>query len=206
MFTGLIREVAKVNSFNNQKLNIKSNLNPKIGDSIAINGVCLTVTKSEKDYFEVFVAKETASIIPKDKFLNKVHIEPAMSLGDRLEGHILQGHIDTIGKVIKINKEQNGVDFFIEVEEKFIQYIIPKGSIAIDGVSLTINKVFQNSFSVTVIPHTMENTLIKTYKIGTLVNIETDMFARYIAHILKHQKEFKNSLTWSEIDNISLLY
>jgi len=206
MFTGLIREVAKVNSFNNGKLNIKSNLNPKIGDSIAINGICLTVTKSAKDYFEVFVAKETQSIIPKEKFLNRVHIEPAMSLNDKLEGHIVQGHIDTIGKVININRAKNGVDFFIEVEEKYIQYIVPKGSIAIDGVSLTINRVYNNAFSVTIIPHTIENTLIKTYKIGTLVNIETDMFARYIAHILKHQKEFKKSLTWSEIDNISLLY
>ena len=103
---------------------------------------------------------------------------------------------------ININRAKNGVDFFREVEEKYIQYIVPKGSIAIDGVSLTINRVYNSAFSVTIIPHTIENTLIKTYKIGTLVNIETDMFARYIYHILSQ----KNSLSWSDIDKIMAIY
>ncbi len=206
MFTGLIREVVDVESFNNNILTLKSKYKPKIGDSIAVNGVCLTVIKVNTNSFSVEVAPETAKIIPKEKFLNSVHIEPAMRLSDRLEGHILQGHIDVIGEVIKIEKLNNGVNYYIKVPHKYIKYIVPKGSIAIDGVSLTINDVYSDSFRLTIIPHTLNNTLIKNYKIGTKVNIETDIFARYLEHIFSYKKESKNSLNWHEIDKIIMSY
>jgi len=206
MFTGLIREIAKVESFLDTKLTLKSSYLPKIGDSIAINGVCLTVTELGKNSFSVDVAKETQAIVPKEKFQNAVHIEPAMSLNDRFEGHIVQGHIDCIGEVTKITKFQNGIDFYIKVKPKFITYIVPKGSITIDGISLTVNEVFKDSFRLTIIPHTFENTLIKNYKIGTKVNIETDFFARYIEHILKQKQTPQNNLSWQEIDNINMSY
>ncbi len=205
MFTGLIREVAKVESFNGKNLKIQSVYKPKIGDSIAINGVCLTVTKLLNNGFEVDVAAETKRIIPKEKFIGFVHIEPAMRLSDRIEGHILQGHIDSVGEIIKIVHLKDGIDFFISVDPYYIKYIVPKGSIAIDGVSLTVNEVFEKSFRVTIIPHTYDNTLFKSYKIGSRVNIETDFFARYIEHILKHQKP-KKTLTWQEIDGMSLSF
>ncbi|NPA27867.1 MAG: riboflavin synthase [Epsilonproteobacteria bacterium] len=205
MFTGLIREIAKVKKFDGSTLELKANYKPKIGDSIAINGVCLTATEIKKDSFVVEVAKETKSIIPKEKFEKEVHIEPAMRLSDRIEGHILQGHIDTIGEVVDIKKQKDGVDFYIKVDPYFIKYIVPKGSIAIDGVSLTINEVFDSSFRVTIIPHTIQNTLIKNYKIGTKVNIETDFFARYIEHILKHQ-HIKKPISWRDIDLINMSY
>ncbi len=128
-----------------------------------------------------------------------------MRLSDRVEGHILQGHIDTVGEVIKVDKIANGVDFYIKVEPKFIKYIVPKGSIALDGVSLTVNEVFSDSFRVTIIPHTIENTLIKNYKVGSKINIETDMFARYIEHILKHQN-IQNGLSWQDIDLINMSF
>ena len=206
MFTGLIREIAKVESFLDTKLTLISNYKPKIGDSIAINGVCLTVTEIKGDKFSVDVAKETKAIVPREKFENKVHIEPAMQMGDRFEGHIVQGHIDTIGEVIDIKKAKDGVDFYIKVDNRYITYIVPKGSITIDGISLTVNDVYEDSFRLTIIPHTLENTLIKYYKIGTKVNIETDMFARYIEHILQAKANRKKGLSWNDIDAINMSY
>ncbi len=206
MFTGLIREVAKVVKFENNILTLKSSYKPKIGDSIAVNGVCLTVIAVNNDTFSVEVAPETASIVPKEKFLNEVHIEPAMAMGDRFEGHIVQGHVDTVGEVIKIEPLSNGVNYYIKVPKEYIKYIIPKGSITIDGVSLTVNDVYKDSFRLTIIPHTLQNTLIKNYKVGTKVNIETDMFARYIEHLLSHKESKSKGLSWSDIDAISMSY
>ncbi len=205
MFTGLIREVAKVESFRGDILTIKANYKPKIGDSVAINGVCLTVIDVTNSTFALEVAKETKSIIPKEKFLNRVHIEPAMQMSDRFEGHIVQGHVDTVGEVVQIKPSSDGVDFFIKVEPKYIKYIVPKGSIAIDGVSLTINEVFNDSFRLTIISHTFNETLFKEYKVGSKVNIETDFFARYIEHILLNQKQ-KDVPTWQDIDAINMSY
>ncbi len=206
MFTGLIREVAKVEQFSNGELKIKSKLKPKIGDSIAVNGVCLTVTKLFDGGFYLNVASETRSIVDDSKFKDFVHIEPAMQMGDRFEGHIVQGHIDCVGEVIKIDSRGNGVDYYIKVPKEQIKYIVPKGSIAIDGVSLTVNDVFDDSFRLTIIPHTLENTLIKNYKTGTKVNIETDMFARYIEHILARKDASKKALSWGEADAISMSF
>ncbi len=206
MFTGLIREVAKVVKFENSILTLKSSYKPKIGDSIAVNGVCLTVIRVNNDSFSVEVAPETASIVPKEKFLNEVHIEPAMAMGDRFEGHIVQGHIDTIGEVTKIEPLSNGVNYYIKVPKEYIKYIIPKGSITIDGVSLTVNDVYEDSFRLTIIPHTLENTLIQNYKVGTKVNIETDMFARYIEHLLAYKEQANKGLSWSDIDAMSMSY
>ncbi len=206
MFTGLIREVAKVESFINGKLKVISKHKAKIGDSIAINGVCLTVIQTLDNGFVVEVADETKAVVDESKFKDYIHIEPAMQMGDRFEGHIVQGHIDCTGEVIKIEKLSNGVNYYIKVPQEQIKYIVPKGSITIDGISLTVNDVYKDSFRLTIIPHTLENTLIKNYKIGTKVNIETDMFARYIAHLLSHQKMDKESLSWKDIDAISMSY
>ena len=206
MFTGLIREVAKVEQFSNGELKIKSKLKPKIGDSIAVNGVCLTVTKLFDGGFYLNVASETRSIVDDSKFKGEVHIEPAMQMGDRFEGHIVQGHVDCVGEVIKIVSHGNGIDYYIKVPKEQIKYIVPKGSIAVDGVSLTVNEVFDDSFRLTIIPHTLENTLIKNYKTGTKVNIETDMFARYIEHILARKDASKKALSWGEADAISMSF
>ena len=128
-----------------------------------------------------------------------------MQLTDRFEGHIVQGHIDCVGTVVKIIPKENATDFIIAVEPQYIRYIIPKGSITIDGVSLTINDVYENSFRLTIIPHTLRETLIRDYKIGTKVNIETDLFARYIEHILKNRDK-KKTMSWSDIDKIQMSY
>ena len=204
MFTGLIREVAKVKSLVGSTLTIKSNYKADIGDSIAINGACLTVIRVNNDGFSVELSPESQKLLAMENYKDEVHIEPAMKMGDRFEGHIVQGHVDTIGRVKEIKNNGNSYDVFIEVDKKFIPYIVPKGSITIDGVSLTVNDVNADSFRLTIIPHTMKETLFKHYKKGSRVNVETDMFARYVAHIINHQKS--TSLSWDEIDAISTSY
>jgi len=201
MFTGLIREIATVQSFIGTTLTIKAKLKPKIGDSIAINGACLTVTNLLNGSFSVELSPESQKLLAIQNYKNEVHIEPAMMMGDRFEGHIVQGHIDAIGTIGEIKNSGNSFDIFIDVDKKFIPFIVPKGSITIDGISLTVNDVSNSTFRLTIIPHTMKETLFKNYKKGTKVNIETDMFARYVSHIINHQT--KNNLTWDEVDSIS---
>jgi len=205
MFTGLIREIAEVKSYKNNILSIKSKHKAKLGDSIAVNGVCLTVIKVNPDGFDLELADETRSIIDESKISGKVHIEPAMMMNDRFEGHIVQGHVDCVGTVSQITKRENGTDFIIKVDKKYIPHIIPKGSITIDGISLTVNDVYSDSFRITIIPHTLKNTLMKNYKVGTKLNIETDVFARYIDHILAHRSA-KKSMGWDDIDNIQMSF
>jgi riboflavin synthase len=206
MFTGLIREIATVKSYTNNILTIQSNHQAKLGDSIAINGVCLTVIRVNSDGFDLELADETRSIIDESKLSGRVHIEPAMQLSDRFEGHIVQGHVDCVGEIEAINQLENGVDFFIKVDPKYITYIIPKGSITIDGISLTVNDVYEQGFRLTIIPHTLKETLMREYKVGTKVNIETDLFARYIDHILSHRQTNKKTMSWHDIDMISMSY
>jgi len=187
VFNGLIRETGKIKSFSYNKLRVMAKYKPQIGDSIAVNGVCLTVTKIYPDGFEVELSPETQKIVPMENYRagKEVHIEPALKFGDRIDGHLIQGHVDATGEVLEIKKNANSYDVIIKTSQKIMKFIAPKGSIAIDGVSLTVNDVFSDRFRLTIIPHTFENTLFKSYKPHCRVNIETDMFARYIYHMLK---------------------
>jgi riboflavin synthase len=200
MFTGLIRELATVVSFTNNVLTLKAKYRPKVGDSIAINGACLTVISANDKTFSVELSPESQKILALDNYKNNVHIEPAMLANDRFEGHIVQGHIDCIGNIVQIKQNGNSTDFFIQLPEKFIKFVVPKGSITIDGISLTVNDVdkIKNIFKLTIIPYTFQNTLFKKYKINTKVNIETDMFARYIFDIFQK----KDDLSWDNVDKI----
>jgi len=203
MFTGLIREMATVKSYSGDTLSLRAEYKPKLGDSVAINGACLSVVNVTSDGFSVELSPETQKLIAVDNLKGKVHIEPAMMMGDRFEGHIVQGHIDTVGTISQIKNNGNSYDVFVEIDPKFIPYIVPKGSITIDGVSLTVNEVLENSFRLTIIPITMKETLFGTYRKGSRVNIETDMFARYIEHLLRHRKA---PMSWDDIDKINALY
>ncbi len=205
MFTGLIREIAKVKSLDGSKLSIKAKYKPSIGDSIAINGACLTVIGLDNDGFSVELSPESQSVLAMENYKNEVHIEPAMMMGDRFEGHVVQGHVDTLGVIKQIKQSATSYDVFVEVDSSYMPYIVPKGSITIDGVSLTINEVFSDSFRLTIIPHTMSETCFKYYKVGSRVNIETDMFARYIEHILSVKKSARKP-SWSEIDAITAMF
>ncbi len=201
LFTGLIREIAQ-SRIQNNKLSIKADYKPSVGDSVAVNGACLSVIKVYDGGFEVELSHESQKIIALDNYNGFVHIEPAMRFKDRIEGHILQGHIDAVGTIIKIHHQGKNLDIFIRLKKEFIKFIVPKGSIAVDGVSLTVNDVLEDSFRLTIIPITVQNTLIKEYRVGRLVNIETDMFARYIYHIFKKEK----SIGWDDIDKIMAIY
>ncbi len=198
--------MAQVVSFKNNFLTLKAEYTPKIGDSIAINGACLTVVRFSSDTFTVELSPESTKILAMENYVSKVHMEPAMMMGDRFEGHIVQGHVDCLGTVTAIKNNGNSTDFFISLPSEYSRYIIPKGSITIDGVSLTVNEVLKDSFRLTIIPHTVDNTLFKTYKVGSKVNLETDMFARYVYNMFKKDNAKDDSLSWDSVDKIMATY
>ena len=198
MFTGIIEEVGKVcaiqKGMKSSKLTIGGQLifeDLKIGDSVATNGVCLTVTTIEKNSFVADVMNETLerSTLGYLKRGEIVNLERAMPLNGRFGGHIVSGHIDGTGKIIGIKKEDHAVWYTVQTEEKLMRYIIEKGSIAIDGISLTVAKVGSNNFSVSVIPHTSKVTSLSQKGIGALVNLENDMIGKYIERFTARQTE-----------------
>ena len=141
MFNGLIREIAQVASFSGDLLRLRARYRPVLGDSVAVNGACLSVTRLFADGFAVQLSSETARVIAAQNLHGSVHIEPAMRLGERIDGHLIQGHVDAVGEIYKISKLPSGVDFFIRAPLHIAPLLAPKGSVAIDGVSLTINEV-----------------------------------------------------------------
>ena len=144
MFNGLIREIAQVASFSGDSLRLRARYRPAPGDSVAVNGACLSVTRLFADGFAVQLSSETARVIAAQNLLGPVHIEPAMRLGERIDGHLIQGHVDAVGEIYKISKLASGVDFFIRAPLHIAPLLAPKGSVAIDGVSLTINEVLES--------------------------------------------------------------
>ena len=143
MFNGLIREIAQVASFSGDSLRLRARYRPALGDSVAVNGACLSVTRLFADGFAVQLSSETARVIAAQNLRGSVHIEPAMRLGERIDGHLIQGHVDAVGEIYKISKLASGVDFFIRMPLRIAPLLAPKGSVAIDGVSLTINEVLE---------------------------------------------------------------
>ncbi|MDR3347874.1 MAG: riboflavin synthase [Helicobacteraceae bacterium] len=194
MFTGLIREIAHVKLFNGEKLRLSAAHRPQIGDSIAVNGACLTVISLEHDGFSLELSHTTQGAIAVENLRSRVHIEAAMQMGERFEGHIVQGHIDAIGEILRVEKRLKSLDLLIAVGSKVMRLIAPKGSIAIDGVSLTVTQSFADRFLLTLIPHTLQNTLFLEYRAGRKVNVETDLFARYTAHLLAAAQNGRQSI------------
>ncbi|ELQ0763306.1 riboflavin synthase [Campylobacter coli] len=203
MFNGLIREIAKVKSYQNNVLNLKANYRPNLGDSVAVNGACLSVTKLHSDGFELKLSHESRKHIAVQNLKDKVHIEPALRYGDRIDGHLMQGHIDFIGRLEKIEKDENGVDFYIALPKEAMKFMARKGSIGIDGVSLTINEIIENGVRLTIIPITFKETLFKEYEIGREINIESDLLARYI---YAQMQDKDKGLSWEEVERIAYLY
>ncbi|EAK2628597.1 riboflavin synthase [Campylobacter coli] len=203
MFNGLIREIAEVKSYQNNVLILKTDYRPNLGDSIAVNGACLSVTKLHNDGFELELSHESRKHLAVQNLKDRVHIEPALRYGDRIDGHLMQGHIDFIGKLEKIEKDENGIDFYISLPKEAMKFMARKGSIGIDGVSLTINEVTKNGIRLTIIPITFKETLFKEYKIGREINIESDLLARYIYTQLQDKNK---GLSWEEVERITYLY
>lgn len=203
--------MAEVKNFSQDILTVQAKYQPKIGDSIAINGACLTVVQiaPQENTFSVELSPETQSILAMENYKGSVHMEPAMMMGDRFEGHIVQGHVDCLGTITNIIQNGNSTDFYITIPAKYMKYIIPKGSITVDGISLTVNEVLKDEFRLTIIPHTLDNTLFKSYMINSKVNIETDMFARYIFNMFKKDTDtetHKDELSWDAVDQIMSSY
>ena len=188
MFTGIIEELAKVSDIRESKdymeFDIASQFSQKIkkGDSISINGVCLTATATNEEYFTVNVVSETLnkSNLRDIQTNSYVNLERAMKMSSRLDGHIVQGHVESISTIIKKETINEQTNLVIDIDAKLLKYCIYKGSIALDGISLTIAKIKDNSITIAIIPHTLENTTLKDKGVGDRLNIETDMFAKYV--------------------------
>ena len=189
MFTGIIEEVGIIKEVKrgvkSSKLIIKANKvleKTRVGDSICTNGVCLTVTNVKGNSFEADVMAETLrrSNLGLLDIGNKVNLERALNLESRLGGHIVSGHIDGIGQIISLEKEDNAIWVTVKAASEILRYVVLKGSITIDGVSLTVAYVDKKILKVSIIPHTKESTTLLGKKVGDLVNLESDIIGKYV--------------------------
>jgi riboflavin synthase len=182
---GLVKEILKEND--NLHIKIQSNITKelKIDQSVAHNGICLTVVEIDNDIYTVTAIKETIKKTNINKLCqgSSVNLERAMKLGDRLDGHIVQGHVDQIGVCINVKEENGSWVFTFEYDKNLNNITIEKGSITIDGTSLTVIDSKINEFSVAIIPYTFEHTNFKNYKKGTIVNLEFDVIGKYVKRI-----------------------
>lgn len=197
MFTGIIEALGKIQHIEKQpdghilyintgKLALDDVV---IGDSIAVNGVCLTAIKLENDGFIADVSQETLTTTTlKDIKVNEaVNLEKALTPTSRLGGHMVSGHVDGIAKVLVVKDMGKYILLTIELPTLLAKYIAKKGSVCIDGISLTVNRVDNNNFDLMIVPHTKHNTIIQNYRTNTLVNLEVDVVARYIERLLTNQ-------------------
>jgi len=199
MFTGIIEEIGKLKSFNGGRIEIsceKVLSDVKLGDSIDVNGICLTVTDFTKDFFAADVMPETIKRTSLDE-LNiggAVNLERALQVGGRFGGHIVSGHIDGVGNILNVRPDANAIFIDVTAQSNILRQIAEKGSVALDGISLTVVDVTAEKFCVSMIPHTLKETNFKFKHGGSLVNIETDILAKYIDRLL-HFKQTPSELT-----------
>lgn len=198
MFTGIIEEIGQVKSFKTVSENAEIVVecskvleDTKIGDSISINGVCQTVISMTDTTFTAEVSKETLSVTTflTLKAGDKVNLERALTLNERIGGHIVSGHVDGVAKFLSsIKNSNNFYELIFEVKDEIARYIIKKGSVTLNGISLTVVNIQGNTFKVAVIPHTFENTNLSYLKPNQNVNVETDVFAKYIEKFLFNER------------------
>ena len=194
MFTGIIKDKGRVSAISRQggdaRLTVRSSALPwsefEVGESIAVNGVCLTAVALYDDGFDTDVSVETLSVtgLGQLEVGSPVNLEPSISLGERLGGHLVSGHVDCTGTVTSRAADARSIRLVIEIPAEYSRYVAKKGSVCVDGVSLTINEVSGNRFELNIIPHTADVTIIDDYSVGTVVNVEVDMLARYIERLL----------------------
>ena len=198
MFTGIIQAVGEVAVIepkgDDVRLRILTNgldlADVQLGDSIAVNGVCLTAVEFDQNSFVADVSNETIEHTATGKLQqgSDVNLEKALTLATRLGGHMVSGHVDGVGKVINRFDDGRSVRFTIEAPAELARYIAHKGSITVDGISLTVNKVNGTEFELNIVPHTIQETVIKNYQVGTEVNLEVDLIARYLERLLLGEK------------------
>ena len=192
MFTGIIQGVGKIEKINQNTKNRsafqmtvdlgKHAKGLKVGQSVALNGVCLSATKISKNKCDFEMIDETIKQTDLGNLVSgdKVNIERSLKIGDRMEGHFVLGHVDGVGIIKKIEKKPKEIKVWFEVPKKLVKFVVKKGSIAIDGISLTVVDVTKNNASVCLIPHTIKITNFQSKKVGDKINIETDILGKYI--------------------------
>ena len=189
MFTGIIEQAGKIKSFlkrgNQAKITIEfheSASDLTLGESIAVNGVCLTVVKIGNGYFAADISEETLNRtnLGELKPTDKVNLERSLKIGERLGGHFVSGHIDGVGRISKKIRKGEEIVLTIKAPEKIMKYVVEKGSIAVDGISLTVASCGEKSFTISIIPHTEVCTNLKWKKSGDIVNLENDMIGKYV--------------------------
>ncbi len=181
MFTGIVRERAKVASFDRGRLVVESSLDPTIGDSVSVDGVCLTVAERTNGSLAFDVMPETLQ--RAKTFGAEVNLETALRAGDPLGGHYVQGHVDGVGRVRTVEAEGDSRRVTIEAPADVLRYTVEKGSITVDGVSLTITALTENSFEVALVRHTLDATTLGSLAPGDEVNIEVDVLAKYVERL-----------------------
>lgn len=207
MFTGLVEEVSPILAIqvrgDGYGMELKSQLviqDLKIGDSVSVNGICLTVVRQTENSFFVEAVSETVSRTTLKSFRTgqKVNLERALMAQSRLGGHFVQGHIDGVAQVARIEDQKPGFLLTLRMPNDLSRYCVEKGSIAIDGVSLTIAQVLQHHVSIALIPHTAKSTTLGQLVVGDRVNIEVDIIAKYVEKFSK-SRDSSNSVTWQKL-------
>lgn len=197
MFTGIITDIGEVVSLeghHDKIFTIKTSYDTSIielGDSVACSGACLTVIEKKENLLKFEASQETLTKTTLNEWSvgSKINMEKALTVGQHLGGHIVSGHVDGVATVKEIKNDGQCKILTIFPPKEYMIYLAPKGSVVIDGISLTINNVYEESFDITIISHTQENTIIKYYQSDQRVNFEVDSMARYIVHFMKHMKE-----------------
>lgn len=202
MFTGIVEDLGKIEAIKKKAKDVvfvistdKINVDElDHGESISVNGTCLTVISLSKGTFEVKASHETLNRtnLSKVRVGNRVNLERAVKVGDRLGGHIVNGHVDGVGKITSIAQKGESREVWVTLIPELSRYVVEKGSIAIDGVSLTVNRVDGNKFSVNIIPYTQDATIFGDMRTGDLVNIECDIIAKYVENFVVEKKEKKD--------------
>ncbi|WP_432452308.1 MULTISPECIES: riboflavin synthase [unclassified Agarivorans] len=207
MFTGIIEALGEIKSLEHRQGDVRlriacAKLNMEdvcLGDSIAVNGICLTVVEYGGQYFCADVSTETLSLtsLAGCKQGDKVNLEKAMLATSRFGGHIVSGHVDGLAEVLSISPSARAVNIWLQVPKDLARYIAHKGSVTVDGISLTVNEVNQQQLRLTIIPHTAEQTTIANWSVGQKINLEVDVIARYVERLFGYAEENKSS---SKID------
>ena len=204
MFTGIVEEVGQGKAIGNGTLQIQATKvleDVKLGDSIAVNGICLTVTGFNSHSFQADVMPETIkrTSLGELKLGSPVNLERALTLSSRLGGHIVSGHIDGTGRIVSLKEDKNAILMKIQTDGAILRYIVEKGSVALDGISLTVAQVGTRDFTVSLIPHTRQVTNLSAKGEGSLINIENDVVGKYVAKLLQPADESVDAAAQSSI-------
>ena len=215
MFTGIIESIGSVAAMQDKggdmRLTLKTGKldmsDVQLGDSIAVNGVCLTVIEMTSGSFSADVSGETLRLTSLGKLQqgSRVNLEKALTLATRLGGHMVSGHVDALGKILERKDDARSIWFLVQAPENLARYIVHKGSITVDGTSLTVNAVSGNEFELNIVPHTLQETIMSGYVPGTEVNLEVDIIGRYLERLLLGDKAADKNVTDKGVDMQTLM-